>query len=198
MTNTIGPTPAVLSPPSGPSSWPSMLFTAAACAHRDIRGLTLVTTMVTSAAYFALYQYVFDTSNQATGADEDLVNKRHRPVPCGLITSRGLLGRFWCAMPAYTLLGWLTGTLAWTLLWQTTVIGFNLLARPRDYLWAKPVAMVLGTIAMLAGAWELAAPLDAVAWSWILVITVGFNLSLRFEDVRDMAGMPGSAATPSR
>ncbi|GGV55498.1 UbiA family prenyltransferase [Streptomyces spectabilis] len=167
---------------------PGLLFTAAACAHHNITGHARVPPLATSIVLFALYQYVFDTPNQATGAEEDRGNKPHRPIPSGMVTSRGLLRRFWCAMPLYTLLSWLTGTLAWVLLWQAIVISLNLIARPRHYLWVKPITMLAGTGAQLAAAWQLVAPLDAVAWHWVLILVVGFNLPLMFEDVRDMDG----------
>lgn len=167
---------------------PGLMFTAAACAHRGITGWALAPPLATSIVLFAFYSYVFDASNQATYAIEDRANKPYRPAPRGLLTPRGLLARFWCAMVLYTLLGWVTGTLIWVLLWQVTVIGLTLVARPRDYLWNKPIGMFTGTVAQLAGAWQLVTPLDVVAWSWILVLAVGYNLPLRFEDVRDMDG----------
>ncbi|MEU6995580.1 UbiA family prenyltransferase [Streptomyces sp. NPDC046465] len=167
---------------------PGLLFTMAACAHVGITGWSLVPPLATSTVLFAFYNYVSDAANQAVGVVEDMVNKPHRPVPRGLFTPRGLLVRFWCAMALYTLLGCLTGTLLWVLLWQVSVVVLNLLARPRDYLWVKPLCMLSGTVAQLAGAWQLAAPLEDVAWSWILVPAVGFILPLAFEDVRDMGG----------
>jgi 1,4-dihydroxy-2-naphthoate octaprenyltransferase len=170
------------------SSLPPLLFTAVACAHYQTSSAKTILYLTTSAVLFVFYQYVFDTSNQARGVQEDMLNKPYRPIPSGMITSQGALRRFWCAMPLYTLLGWLTGTLVWVLLWQAVVIGLNLVSAPRHYFIAKPIAMILGTIAQLAAAWQIVAPLDSVGWSWVLVLAITFNLPLPFEDVRDMDG----------
>jgi hypothetical protein len=207
-THRVGPSRS-LSPPAGPLArvWaevkltvrltvdnaaaafaPGLGFTAAACAHYGVRGAPLAGDLAASVALFALYLYVFDASNQAAAGQEDRVNKPHRPIPTGLATPTGLMRRFWPAMAAYTLLGALTETLAWVLLWQAVVIGLNLLARPRDYLWVKPVAMFAGIIAQLAAAWRLAGPIDATGWRWILTLAVVFSLPMRIEDVRDMDG----------
>ncbi|MGW8953935.1 UbiA family prenyltransferase [Streptomyces sp. NPDC055709] len=167
---------------------PAVLFTAVACAHHGVDTTGTALRLGESALLFTLYIYVFDASNQARGVAEDVVNKPHRPVPGGLITARGALRRFWCAMAVYTLLGWLTGTLIWVVLWQTVVIGLNLVSRPRHYLFVKQVAMGIGLVAQLAAAWRIAAPLDTVAWSWVLTLAVAFLAPMPFEDVRDMDG----------
>ncbi len=173
---------------AGAAFLPGLAFTAAACAHYGVTGWPLVWTIATSLPLTFLYIYVFDTSNQATGADEDRINKPHRPIPLGLTTPHGLLRRFWSAAPLYLLLGWLTGTLAWVALWLVDVIGLNLVATPRHYLWTKPIGMFVGTIAQLACFWQLVGPIDATGWTWILVLAIGFNLPLRYEDVRDIDG----------
>ncbi len=167
---------------------PPVLFTAAACAYAGTDGAATALHLATSTVLFTLYLYVFDTVNQARSAEEDQANKPYRPIPSGLVHPSGLLRRFWCAMPLYTILGWALGVLEWTLLWQAVIISIYLLARPRDYLWAKPIAMLLGTIAQLAAAWQLVTPLDAAGWKWVLTISIVFNLPLRFEDVRDIEG----------
>ncbi|ASF12196.1 hypothetical protein NBRGN_101_00070 [Nocardia brasiliensis NBRC 14402] len=167
---------------------PGPLFTAAACAHYMVRDTTLIALIAVSAVVFFLYHYVFDTSNQATAGPEDDANKPYRPIPAGLATPQGLMRRFWVAMALYTALGAVSGILIWVLLWQVTVIGLNLFARPRDYLWTKPIAMCIGTFAQLAAAWQLVGPIDSTGWWWILTLTIAFNLPLRFEDVRDMEG----------
>ncbi|RSM98240.1 hypothetical protein DMB42_45410 [Nonomuraea sp. WAC 01424] len=171
------------------ASWlPGVTFTAAACAHHDIGGWPLARHLVISGLLFGLFAYIFDTSNQAKGAVEDAVNKPYRPVPAALTTPSGLLRRFWIAMAAYGLLGWATGTLMWVALWQAIVIGLHLLVRPGHYLLVKPVPLLAGTVAQLAAAWQLAGPVDATGWRWILVLAIAFNVPLRFEDVRDVDG----------
>jgi 4-hydroxybenzoate polyprenyltransferase len=89
-------------------------------------------------------------------------------------------------MALFALMGIATDTLPWILLWQAAVISLNLVARPRDYLWTKPIAMLAGILAQLGAAWTIAGPLDRTAWTWTL--TVAFNLPMRIEDVRDMKG----------
>lgn len=167
---------------------PPLVFTGVACVHSGANLQTTVLALAASTLLFFCYTYAFDAANQAVGAAEDALNKPHRPIPSGLISTERVMRRFWCVMPLYTLLGWLTGTLAWVLLWQAVVIGLNLWSRPRHYLVVKPIAMLLGTVAQLGCAWQVVAPLDAVGWSWVLVISVVFNLPLCFEDLRDVAG----------
>lgn len=172
---------------------PPLLFTLAACVHVGAPGLTVVGRLIECLALFACYGYIFDSSNQAHAGPEDQVNKRHRPIPRGLATPAGLMRRFWCSMAVYPVLGMLTGTLVWVVAWQVLTVVLNLVSRPpwlasRKDLVTKPVVMVLGTIAQLAAAWQLVAPIDGVGWTWILTISIAFNLPLRFEDVRDVDG----------
>ncbi|NRQ30917.1 UbiA family prenyltransferase [Nonomuraea sp. NN258] len=167
---------------------PGLTFVAAACAYHDITGWSLARHLAVGCALFFLYQYVFDTSNQATGADEDQANKPYRPIPSGMTTPAGLMRRFWLGMAAYTLLGWLSGTLIWVSLWQAAVLGQNLLSKPRHYLYVKPLSMLAGTLALLATAWQSTGPIDATGWTWIWVLTLTFNVPLRYEDVRDVEG----------
>ena len=167
---------------------PGLLFTMAACVHYKVTGTELATRLALSCVIFALYLYVFDASNQYRAGAEDLLNKPHRPIPAGLTTPRGLLRRFWVAMALYTTLGVVTGTLPWVLLWQGTAIGLNLISTPRHYLYVKPLAMIAGILSQLAMAWTLAGPIDHTGWTWILTLTIVFNLPMRIEDVRDMDG----------
>ncbi|MEU6708136.1 UbiA family prenyltransferase [Streptomyces wuyuanensis] len=167
---------------------PAVLFTAVACVHYGIDAVGTTLHVATSVVLFSLYLYVFNASNQARSVTEDMANKPYRPVPRGLISPTGAMRRFWCAMAIYTLLGWLTGTLIWVVLWQTVVIGLNLWSLPRHYWVLKPVAMGLGLVVQLAAAWQIVAPPNTVIWSWVLTIAVAFVLPMPFEDVRDMDG----------
>lgn len=167
---------------------PGLACTAAACAHHGVTGWRLVSFMVASLALGFLYVYVFDTSNQAIGAEEDRINKPNRPIPLGLTTPAGLWRRFWAAVPVYLLLGWLTGTLIWVALWLAVVVGQHLVAKPRHYLWTKPIGMLVGAIAQLGCFWQLVGPIDTTGWTWILVLAITFNLALRYEDIRDIDG----------
>ncbi|MEV7189515.1 UbiA family prenyltransferase [Kitasatospora sp. NPDC093102] len=167
---------------------PPVLFTAAVGLRQGLAAADLARHVAAAAVLFLLFLYVFDTANQAAGAAEDALNKPYRPIPSGLITREGVLTRLSIALPLYTLAGLLTETIGWVLLWQTVSLGLNLLSNPRHYVVVKPVAMVLGTLAQLAAAWELVTPLDGEGWRWVLVVTAACNLPMCFEDVRDMAG----------
>ncbi|MGP3683163.1 UbiA family prenyltransferase [Streptomyces sp. IBSNAI002] len=166
----------------------AVTFTAAACGYFRKGWVDSVESICISLVLFVAYLYIFDSSNQARDAEEDRVNKPHRPIPMGLLTPSEAMHRFWLAMPIYTLLGFLSGTIEWTLLWQGVTVFLNLLSHPRQYFYVKPVAMLLGTIAQLAAAWQLVGPIDRTGWTWVLTVSIGFNLALIFEDVRDMDG----------
>jgi hypothetical protein len=165
-----------------------MLFTAVACVHYRAGPRTMLADISLSAALMACFLYVFDSSNQARGAREDSLNKPHRPIPRGLATERGLFARFWAVMVFYPLLGLATGTLMWVLIWQATIIALNLLSAPRHYVIVKPLSMFVGMFVQLASSWRIAGPLDRTGFSWILIVSLSFVITLPFEDVRDMSG----------
>ncbi|MFC5183478.1 UbiA family prenyltransferase [Actinomadura harenae] len=165
-----------------------LMFVLGACFHLHLGALQTAVHGGRIILLQTLYGYVFDASNQSRGADEDRINKPHRPVPSGLITPGGARRRFWCVMPVYTLAGWELGVLEWVLLFQAVTTFLNLLCPPRAYLWCKTPCMILSTVAQLAAAWQSVAPIDSTAGWWILIIPVLFCLALPFEDVRDMAG----------
>ncbi|MFE3114294.1 UbiA family prenyltransferase [Kitasatospora indigofera] len=165
-----------------------LMFTVGACFRAHLSALGTLQHIGQIVVLQLLYGYVFDASNQARDAEEDRVNKPHRPVPAGLITSSGSLRRFWAVMPLYSLLGWKLGVLEWVVLFQLTTIFLNLLCPPRLYLWCKTPCMIISTVAQLAAAWQVVSPIDTTALLWILLIPFVFSLALPFEDVRDMAG----------
>ncbi|KAF9894931.1 hypothetical protein FE257_004553 [Aspergillus nanangensis] len=58
-----------------------------------------------------IYAYVFDIANQTTSATEDAINKPHRPIPAGLLSTRGGYWRWflsWVGLPMF--LAALSGT----------------------------------------------------------------------------------------
>ncbi|WP_171076248.1 UbiA family prenyltransferase [Streptomyces sp. YIM 121038] len=165
-----------------------VLFTAVACVHHHVGGPATALHVAVSTLWFALFLYVFDASNQVRGATEDALNKPYRPIPSGLLTPQALMRRFWCAMLLYALLGLVTATLLWVLLWQAATVVLHFVSAPRIYFAVKPMLMQLGIITQLAAAWQLVAPLDTTAWAWVLVTGVGYNLAMIYEDVRDMEG----------
>jgi 4-hydroxybenzoate polyprenyltransferase len=170
-----------------------LMFTLGACFRAQLTGLQTLEHAAEIVLLQLLYGYVFDASNQTRDAEEDRVNKPHRPVPVGLITPAGALRRFWVVMPLYSLVGWRLvgwrlGVLEWVLLFQAATVFINLLCPPRSYLWCKTPCMIVSTIAQLAAAWQSVSPIDTTALLWILIIPFVFALALPFEDVRDMPG----------
>ncbi|MET7320271.1 UbiA family prenyltransferase [Streptomyces sp. NPDC005549] len=59
---------------------------------------------------------------------------------------------------------------------------------PRSYLYSKPFLNITGASATLATGWQVTAPFDAIAWTWVAFIGLYFPLALIYEDVRDMEG----------
>ncbi len=167
---------------------PPVVFAVAVSVNADLSAQQTLWYLVQVTALFMLYGYTFDASNQSRHADEDRVNKPHRPVPAGLITAAGARRRFWVVMPFYTLLGWQLGVLEWVLLWQATTIFLNLLVSPRFYVWSKTPCMALGLVAQLAAVWQVAGPIDGTAVLWLATLAALYVPPMPFEDIRDMAG----------
>lgn len=135
-----------------------------------------------------LYTYSFDAANQARGADEDKINKPHRPIPSGLMTPGGAMRRFWIAMVFYTATGWGFGVLEWVLLWQASTVIINICCPHRHHFWCKTFCMSLGITAQLSQSWQLVAPIDSIGQQWIRFMAVAYPPPLIYEDVRDMLG----------
>jgi 4-hydroxybenzoate polyprenyltransferase len=167
--------------------YPALLFTVAAWRHVEGSAAELAASLARCALLFWFYIYVFCTSNQARGVAEDRINKPHRPLVAGLVSVPGAYRRFWAGMAIYTALGWMFGVLEWVLVWQAVVIFHNLLGGSQHW-FGKNLAMVVGTVAELAAAWQLAAPLEAVGWRWILVVALTFNAAVAVQDLRDVSG----------
>ncbi|OMI84715.1 hypothetical protein BSZ07_36135 [Streptomyces sp. M1013] len=167
---------------------PTVLFAAAAATHNDLPTEALLTGVGKAAVVGLLALYVFDCANQIHGGTEDAYNKPYRPIPAGLATASGLTRRLWLVMPIYTILGWVVGALEWVLLWQATVVLHYRWGSARHYLWWKPFLNCAGLIFPLATGWQATAPIDATAWTWILLISPYFALAMIYEDVRDMEG----------
>lgn len=171
---------------------PATLFSLTAL--NATAGLTVgsvAQTLLRSLLYFSLYIYAFCLSNQLVGHEEDRVNKPDRVLPAGLIDHRGAVLRWALAMVMFPLMGLLLGgwpILLWALVWQAIFLSYNFLGLHRHWLTKNVVFISLGTIALLAPAWQLVAPIDAVAWRWIIVVAVAFGLTLHLQDLRDVQG----------
>ncbi|XVQ11615.1 UbiA family prenyltransferase [Spirillospora sp. CA-255316] len=167
---------------------PPLVFALGACMRAQLTAPQIAVHLGLVLVLFGLYAYTFDVSNQARGAEEDRLNKPYRPIPAGLITPAGAMRRFWIAMPLYTALGWQLGVLEWVLLWQADLLLINLVFAPRFHVWWKTPGMLIGTVAQLAAAWQVVAPIDATVAVWLAAVAVPFVLALVFEDLRDMPG----------
>ncbi|MHA6803657.1 UbiA family prenyltransferase [Salinifilum ghardaiensis] len=167
---------------------PHLVFLLGACAVHGTPVVGVAWGVLALAVLTVLFGYTFEAANQAFGVDEDRVNKPHRPVPQGLTTPRGLLFRYAVATPLYTLAGWVFGVLPWVLVWQVVTVLVYLVLPQRWYFCFKNPSTMIAAFVQLAISWELVAPLDRFAVTWILVAGVGWTVALHYEDVRDMDG----------
>lgn len=167
---------------------PEFWFALAAMAVTGVSGARAVSLCGALFLLNFFYGYTFDASNQSSRAAEDELNKPWRPVPAGLVSAQGLRRRYWVATPVYTLLGWYFGVVEWVLLWQITVFLMNLVLPQRHYRWFKTPCMISGNFAFLAIGWQVVAPLDSLALTWILIGGMPHVAALIYEDVRDVVG----------
>jgi 4-hydroxybenzoate polyprenyltransferase len=142
-------------------------------------------------AYFSLYIYTFCLCNQIVGYREDRVNKPDRVLPAKTITMKGAVARWIFAMAAFPLVGFALGglpILGWAIAWQAIFLSYNFLGLHQHWFTKNTVFITLGTIVQLAPAWGLSAPLEPVAWRWILVVAASFGFTLHLQDLRDVQG----------
>ncbi|WP_280454330.1 UbiA family prenyltransferase [Nocardia brasiliensis] len=166
---------------------PGTIFAVAGWVSGDTDDWPLPLLIPTCLVYFWLYLYPFNLSNQLVGVDEDRLNKPHRPLITGLVTVRGAWWRLCLTTVAFLLLGALLDVLEWTVLWIGAWIFHNHLGGART-MWGKNAAMVAGTIAQLAGAWQITTPLNSTAWMWILSIALPLTVLVSLQDLRDVNG----------
>lgn len=152
---------------------------------------TATLTVLRCALYFGLYIYSFCLCNQIVGLEEDRINKPDRVIPSGLLNMRGALLRLVIALVVFPLVGFVLGgfrTMGWALAWEAIFLSYNLLGLHRHWFSKNVVFIVLGTVALLGAAWEIAAPLSSAAWQWILVVATTFGFTLHIQDLRDVEG----------
>lgn len=137
--------------------------------------------------YFALYIYTFCLSNQITGIDEDLLNKPDRPITSGSVSYNGAQFRYAIGLVLFSLVGWWFGVVEWALLWQVCFILHNEGGWSKHWL-GKNFIMGVGTIAELAAAWQLVAPISPDGWRWILVMGGAVASLAHLQDLRDIEG----------
>ncbi len=166
---------------------PATTFAIAAWNSTGLPAESLPTVIAKCLVYFWLYIYTFNLSNQLIGIDEDRINKPHRPLVTGMITPTGARRRLVLATVAFLVVGAALGVLLWTSLWVAAWGLHNHLGWARTG-WGKNTAMVAGTIAQLAAAWQIVTPLTDTAWTWILTIAVPLGVLVSLQDLRDLAG----------
>lgn len=144
--------------------------------------------LIKEVIFFWLYLYTFCLSNQLTGIDEDRLNKPNRPLPAGLITVASARRRLVAYTALYLLVSAGFGVLQWAVLWSAITLLHNFCGLDRHWFTKNCVAMSLGSLAGLAAAWELVAPLSPAALSWLLIVAAFAGLTFSVQDFRDMEG----------
>ncbi|WP_167490727.1 UbiA family prenyltransferase [Nocardia terpenica] len=166
---------------------PATIFAVAAWGHAGLPATALPAMVLRCIGYFWLYVYTFTLSNQLAGIEEDRVDKPHRPLVVGLITPAGAWWRLAIVSAAFLIAGTVLKVLPWTVLWVAAWMIHDHFGGARVW-WGKNAAMVAGTVAQLAAAWQIVTPLTGTAWTWILAVAVPLGLLVSLQDLRDMAG----------
>jgi 4-hydroxybenzoate polyprenyltransferase len=170
--------------------FPAVVFAAAGWVSNGSSGRAEVVTFLAALVWAYFFSYVFDAANQAAGEEEDTVNKPYRPIPCGLVDSRGLWVRYGWASAlflAVSLFGSAV-TVAISACWALLVLFTHTRLKLRHYYLWKPPTTWLGVVAQLAGSWSFMDGLTSESLRWALVIATMFIVALPVEDVRDIAG----------
>ncbi|BAY13637.1 UbiA family prenyltransferase [Calothrix sp. NIES-2098] len=137
--------------------------------------------------YFWLYILSFCIANQMVGIEEDKINKPNRPLVTGVVSVHGAFVRWVLSMILFSLVGWWFGVLEWALLWQVCIIMNNFGSWDKHWI-TKNIIMGVGTVAQLAAAYQLVAPLSSVAWRWILMLGGVWLTISAVQDLRDIEG----------
>lgn len=166
---------------------PATTFAIAAWVHSGRPATILPVVGSQCLIYFWLYIYTFNLSNQLIGIEEDRLNKPERPLVTGLVTPREAWWRLAVTTALFLAAGAAFGVLEWTLLWIAAWVFHNHLGGARRFL-GKNAAMVAGTVAQLAAAWQLVIPPNALAWKWILAIAIPLGVLVSLQDLRDVRG----------
>lgn len=166
---------------------PATVFATAAWAHAGQPRSRLAEVIAECLIYFCLYIYTFNLSNQLVGIAEDRLNKPHRPLVRGLVSVNGAWARLAVSTLGFLLVGLVLGVAEWAVAWVAAWVFHNHLGGARTW-WGKNTAMVVGTVAQLGAAWQIVAPLDDQAWTWILAIAVPLCVLVSLQDLRDQQG----------
>ena len=166
---------------------PALLFLIAAWRNQAASLEALLLGLIYGAILFFLYAYTFCVSNQMTGVEEDRLNNPERPLAAGLISDRGARQRLLASMALYTFCGWQFGVLEWVFLWQLVTVLYNFGGWSRHW-FTKNLSMALGSMAQLACAWQLIAPITADARQWVILLSFVVFAIIAVQDLRDIEG----------
>ncbi|WP_392532897.1 UbiA family prenyltransferase [Nostoc sp. C117] len=166
---------------------PGLLFLLAACKVNLFSLNELPLQIGRGIIYFWLYLLSFCIANQIIGIEEDKLNKPNRPLVIGLVSPRGAFIRWVLSMIAFSLVGWWFGVLEWALLWEICIILNNFGSWDKHWI-SKNIIMGFGTVAQLAAAFQLVAPLSPIAWRWILMLAGVWLTISAVQDLRDIEG----------
>lgn len=165
-----------------------ILAIAAIKASGNFSAAAILSALGRTLIYFWFYIYAFCLANQLAGVDEDRSNKPDRPIPAGLVSYDGAQLRFAIVMVIFPSLGWCFGILKWTVLWQICILLHNFYGFSKHWFSKNMIIMPLGLVALMAPAWELVMPLNAVVCRWIIVLSVMLALTIHLQDLRDVKG----------
>lgn len=166
---------------------PASAFVLAAIRFSGHTGLHLVADFLRGAVYFWLYTYGFTLTNQLYGVEEDRINKPFRPLVTGRSSYRGAQIRAVLVLIAFPILAWGLGVLRWALIWEVTYLLTNVVRLERHW-FLKNLSMGIGVTSQLAAAWAIVAPLNPLAWRWILTLATSIWLLIPLQDLRDIEG----------
>jgi 4-hydroxybenzoate polyprenyltransferase len=166
---------------------PGILFVVAAWNSTSGQLAALPLVLLKGVIYFWFYLYSFCLANQLVGFEEDQINKPDRLLVQGVISLRYTYWRWAAVMISYTLVAWWLGVVVWALLWQAITLLYNFYGWDKRW-YLKDWCMALGAVAQFAAAWQLVAPITALAWYWILLIAASVLLAACLQDLRDVVG----------
>ncbi|MGE7386293.1 UbiA family prenyltransferase [Streptomyces sp. NPDC004126] len=174
--------------------YPGVAFTTAVAWHHHLPPQRFALAVAGSFLYFYLYLYSFCLTNQLTGRLEDRINKPTRPLAQGRVRTRGTLVRAAVVFTVFPLVGALLGVWAWALAWEAVTVLHNLAGGARRWL-VKDFVIGAGALLMLGPAWQIAAPLSADTWRWMLTLAAVIFLLIPLQDLRDLAGDTAAGRT---
>lgn len=166
---------------------PGILLTLKALSTGYFTPLEWLQTSILSAAYFWILLSCFCISNQLVGVEEDKANKPERPIAAGLLSPKEATFR----LLAYTLsclfLGASLGIIGFTTTFLIATYLHNQLHWGHHWI-TKNVLTATGILCTVGAGWQLAMPLNAQIWLWLLVIFGMWALLGSIQDLRDLKG----------